>query len=126
MNSINWPDLSVWVFIAGLVEHCSAKAETTGSNPIEAPKKVFSLQLLKLRFNCDGYIFISFVFPQFSSFHSVFHFFYGLMNSINWSASSVWVFIAQFLEHCSANAETTGSNSVEAPRNFFSGFFAIA
>ena len=36
-----------------------------------------------------------FVFPQFTSFHSVFHFFHGLMNSINWPASSVWVFIAQ-------------------------------
>ena len=37
----------------------------------------------------------SFVFPQFTSFHSVFHSFHGLMNSINWPASSVWVFIAQ-------------------------------
>ena len=27
-------------------------------------------QLLKLRFNCDGHIFISFVFPRFTSFHS--------------------------------------------------------
>ena len=27
---------------------------------------------------------------------------------------------------CSANAETTGSNPVEAPKSFFSGFFAIA
>ena len=27
--------------------------------------------MLKLRFNCDGRIFISFVFPQFTSFHSV-------------------------------------------------------
>ena len=42
-----------------------------------------------------GSIFISFVFPQFTSFHSVFHSFHGLMNSINWPASSVWVFIAQ-------------------------------
>ena len=31
-----------------------------------------TLQLLKLRFNCDGHIFISFVFLQFTSFHSVF------------------------------------------------------
>ena len=36
-----------------------------------------------------------FVFPQFTSFHSVFHAFHGLMNSINWPALSVWVFIAQ-------------------------------
>ena len=66
---------------------------------------------------------ISFVFPQFTSFHSVFHSFHGLMNSINWPASSIWVFIAQLGEHCSANAEATGSNPVEAPKNFFSGYF---
>ena len=46
-----------------------------------------------------------------------------LMNSINWPASSVWVFIAQLGEHCSANAEATGSNPVEAPKIFFSGYF---
>ena len=34
-------------------------------------------------------------FKQFTSFHSVFHSFHGLMNSINWLASSVWVFIVQ-------------------------------
>ena len=62
-------------------------------------------------------------FPQFTSFHSVFHSFHGLMNSINWPASSVWVFIAQLGEHCSANAEATGSNPVEAPKIFFSGYF---
>ena len=45
------------------------------------------------------------------------------MNSINWPASSIWVFIAQLGEHCSANAESTGSNPVEAPKNFFSGYF---
>ena len=67
--------------------------------------------------------FIEFINPQFTSFHSVFHSFHGLMNSINWPASSVWVFIAQLGEHCSANAEATGSNPVEAPKIFFSGYF---
>ena len=43
--------------------------------------------------------------------------------SVNWPALSVWVFIAQLGEHCSANAEATGSNPVEAPKNFFSGYF---
>ena len=38
-------------------------------------------------------------------------------------ASSVWVFIAQLGEHCSANAEATGSNPVEAPKNVFFGLF---
>ena len=77
----------------------------------------------KIAIHCDGHILISFVFPQFTSFHSVFHSFHGLMNSINWPASSVWVFIAQLGEHCSANAEATGSNPVEAPKIFFSGYF---
>ena len=71
----------------------------------------------------DGHILISYVFPQFTSFHSVFHSFHGLMNSINWPASSIWVFIAQLGEHCSANAEAKGSNPVEAPTNSFSGYF---
>ena len=53
----------------------------------------------------------------------MFHAFHGLMNSINWPASSVWVFIAQLGEHCSANAEAMGSNPVEAPKTFFSGYF---
>ena len=54
---------------------------------------------------------------------AAFHSFHGLMNSINWPASSVWVFIAQLGEHCSANAEATGSNPVEAPKNVFKGYF---
>ena len=73
--------------------------------------------------HCNGHILISFVFLQFTSLHSVFHSFHGLMNSINWPASSVWVFIAQLGEHCSANAEATGSNPIEAPKVFFSGYF---
>ena len=59
------------------------------------------------------------------TFHSVFHSFHGLMNSINWPTSSVWVFIAQLVEHCSANAEPTGSNSVEVPKNSFLAYSAI-
>ena len=61
--------------------------------------------------------FINFVFLQFTSFHS----FHGLMNSINWPALHVLVFIAQLVEHCSANtaAEATGSNPVKALKNFF-------
>ena len=60
-----------------------------------------------------------------SGIETVFHSFHGLMNSINWPASSVWVFIAQLGEHCSANAEATGSNPVEAPK-IFRAIFAIA
>ena len=63
--SINWPALSVWVFITQLAEHCSANAEATCSNPVEAPKNIFffffsffraTSQLLKLRFNCEPHI----------------------------------------------------------------------
>ena len=53
IESINWPALSVWVFIAQLVKHCSANVEDTGSNPVES-RKTF------LRFNCDGNIFNSY------------------------------------------------------------------
>ena len=42
------------------------------------------------------------------------------MNSINWPAPNIWVFIAQLVEHCRANAEAMGSNPVEALK-FFSG-----
>ena len=46
------------------------------------------------------------------------------MNSINWPASRIWVFIAQLGEHCSTNAEATGSYPVEAPKNLFFGLFS--
>ena len=42
------------------------------------------------------------------------------INSINWPAPNIWVFIAQLVEHCSTNAEAMGSNPVEALK-FFSG-----
>ena len=42
------------------------------------------------------------------------------MNSINWPAPNIWVFIAQLVEHYSANAEAMGSNPVEAQK-YFSG-----
>ena len=59
MNSTNWPTPNVWVFIARLVEHCSADAEAMGSNPVEVPN-VFSLyfQFLRLLYHCDDHIFI--------------------------------------------------------------------
>ena len=41
------------------------------------------------------------------------------MNSTNWPAPNVWVFISQRREHCSANAEVMGSNPVEVPKFFF-------
>ena len=59
MNSINWHAPNVWVFIAQLVEHCSANTEATGSNPVEAPKMVFSgliRNCVNCDYNCDGHI----------------------------------------------------------------------
>ena len=82
------------------------------------------ITLFLVAIHCDGHILISFVFPHFTSFHSVFHPFHGLMNSTNWPASSIWVFIAQLGEHCSVNAEAKGSNPVEAPKNLFFGLFS--
>ena len=47
---------------AQLVDHCSANAEATGSNPVEAPKTFFSgfiRNCLNYEYNCHGHIFIS-------------------------------------------------------------------
>ena len=65
--------------------------------PLKPRKSFFSgyFAIDYIAIHCDGHIFISFVFPQFTSFHSVFHSFHWVMNSINWPALSVWVFIAQ-------------------------------
>ena len=40
------------------------------------------------------------------------------MNSTNWPAPNVWVFIAQLVKHCSANAEAMGSNPLKVPKFF--------
>ena len=61
MNSTNWPAPNVWVFMAQLVEHCSAEA--MGSNPIEAPKTFFGLNCdcVNRNHNCDDHTFISMI-----------------------------------------------------------------
>ena len=49
-QSTNWPAPNVWVFMAQLVELCSAKEEAMGSNPVGVPKFFcVNLQLLKLQ-----------------------------------------------------------------------------
>ena len=35
INLINWSPLNILVFMAQLVEHCSAKAEAMGLNPLK-------------------------------------------------------------------------------------------
>ena len=70
MNSTNWPTPNAWVFIAQMVEHCSANAEAMGSNPIEVPKNFFrvNLQLLKLQLPLRwSYLHLKLVFQQFTS-----------------------------------------------------------
>ena len=47
------------------------------------------------------------------------------MNTTNWPIPNVWVFIADMVEHYSANGEAMGSNPVEVSK-FFSGSFASA
>ena len=47
------------------------------------------------------------------------------INSTNWPVPNVWVFIAQLVEHYSANAEAIGSNAVEVPNFFFVFFFSF-
>ena len=63
MNSTNWPAPNVWVFIAQLVEHCSANAEVMGSNPVEASKTFFGFNCdcLNRNHKCDDHIFISII-----------------------------------------------------------------
>ena len=66
--NINWPAHNIWVFIAQLVEHCSANAEAMGSNPVEALQLFFFGWICNCKncdYNCDGRMFISFLFPQF-------------------------------------------------------------
>ena len=50
MHSSNWPASNVWVFIAQMVEHCSANAESTGSNPVEVPQKIYNTEKLSSGF----------------------------------------------------------------------------
>ena len=162
MNSVKWPAPNIWVFIAQLVEHCSANAEAMGSNSVEALKFFFSginLQLLKIAIitamvkslfhlcsRSSHHLYLSGINLQLlkiaiitamvkslfhlcsrSSHHLYFIFLSRVkMNSVKSPAPNIWVFIAQLVEHCSANAEAMGSNPVEALKFFFGHKFAIA
>ena len=118
MNSINWHAPNIWVFIAQLVEHCSANAEAMGSNPVEALNFFSGLNSQSI---ITAMVKSSFHLYFRSSHHLCSIFLSRVkMNSINWHAPNIWVFIAQLVEHCSANAEAMGSNPVEALK-FFSG-----
>ena len=76
------------------------------------------LQLLKLPFTAMvTYSFHLYSGLQFTSLHSVFHSFHGLINSINWPAPSVWVFIAQAGRALRPRVQIPP----EAPKNLFLG-----
>ena len=126
MDSINWSAPNIWVSIAQLVEHCSANAEAMGSNLVEALILFFFWFQIWNFLNwdysyCDYHISISSVFSKFKlTVHFTCHSCQGWkMNSINWSAPNIWVFIAQLVEHGCANAEAMGSNPVEALKKKF-------
>ena len=63
--------VSVWVFIAQLVKHCSAIAEATGLNLVEAPKNYYC-GLLRNCLNCDSTAMVTSSFHLYS--HSSHHF----------------------------------------------------
>ena len=67
LNSSHWPASNVWVFIAQLVEHDSANAETMGSKPVEVSKFWgVNLQLLKLQLPLRrSYLHLKYVFTVF-------------------------------------------------------------
>ena len=78
---------------------------------------------IPMKWRCDHRSWWShLLFIRMSAVHIIFIYFIpftGMMNSINWPAPNVWVFTAQLVEHCSANAEAMGSNPIEAPKTFF-------
>ena len=113
--------------VAQLVEHCSANAEATGPNPVEALKKFF--RLFRNCLICDSTVMVtySFHFYSHSSHHFILCFILSRVDELSKLASlHIWVFIAQLVEQCSTNVKAMGLNPVEAPKNFFSGYFAIA
>ena len=58
------------------------------------------------------------VVPPFTS-SSFYVSFLSRVNSTNWPAHNIWVFIAQLVQHCSVNAEAIGLNPVKV-QTFFS------
>ena len=57
------------------------------------------------------------VVPPFTS-SSFYVSFLPRVNSTNWPAHNIWVFIAQLVQHCSVNAEAIGLNPVKVQKFF--------
>ena len=116
--SINW----------NLYFHSSHHLHSIGKTILHHQQFVESLaelsELIHPVAGVDGYIFpvicpISRIITLSSSFYVSFQSLVK-MNSTNWPAPNVWVFIAQLVEHCSPNTEAMGLNPVEV-RDFFFG-----
>ena len=122
---------NIWVFIAQLVEHCSANAEAIGLKPVEALNffRAKICNCINCNYNCDDHIPISPVFLQFklTSFHvsslspviptviTLSHPCHPVIPTvINCFALNIWVFIAQLLEHCSARIPVEALNFFRA------------
>ena len=89
-----------------------------GLNPVEVPKIFF--RFIRNCLNCnkhsDDHVFIRNLYFR-SLHHLHVSFLSGVkMNSTNWPAPNVWVFMAQMVEYCSGNADEGGSNPIEVPK----------
>ena len=82
--------------------------------------KLHQLKLYAFTFATIMSSFNNFTFPQFtlSLFHVSF-LSYVKINSTNWPAPNVWVFVAQLVEHSSANAKANGSDTTQLLSFFF-------
>ena len=106
-------------------EHCSANAEATGSNPVEAPKIFFS-GYFRNCLNCDSLRWSHTHFICIPAVHIISFSvsFLSRVDEFNKLAGLQCMGLHSSAgEHCSANAEATGSNPVEALKIFFSGYF---
>ena len=104
MNSINWPASSVWVFIAQLLEHCSANAEATGSNPFEATKNFSCFGLFRNCLNCYSTAMVTDSFHQVNLFTQVAVLFVAVATKVASRISVVSLRAMNFTFNCTVNA----------------------
>ena len=100
----DWPQLSDWQLNDKIFDHSFVCFWTEYMN-------IMWTADIQMKWRCDHLSAVHIIFICFIPFT-------GTMNSINWPAPNVWVFTAQLVEHCSANAEAMGSNPVEDPKTF--------
>ena len=97
-----------------------------GSNPVEALNFFFFGLKFAITLIAIITAMVKSLFHLYSRSSHHLYFIFLSRVKIKWPAPNIWVFIAQMVEHCSANAEAMGSNPVEALKFFFFGLkFAI-